>query len=79
MPDWMNVIVPIVVFLVWFTCNGIVSKNMIDYENRENEYFVGFRKKKEYIFRFFHLFYFPFSIYWLQKDVIKYNTSIGNK
>lgn len=71
-PDWMNFTIPLALLSVWFLCNGIACKNMIDYENRHNEYFFGFLTIKEYVFRFFHLFYFPFSIYWLQKDVNRY-------
>ena len=60
-------------FTVWFICNAIASKNMIDLENRDNEYFSGFAGKiQKYVYRFFHLFYFPFSVYWLQMEVNKY-------
>ncbi len=79
MPEWMNGIIPISLFFVWFICNGIVCKNMVDYENRNNEYFIGFRKAKEYFFRFFHLFYFPLSIYWLQKDINKYDETFDHQ
>jgi uncharacterized Tic20 family protein len=71
--ETLNVAIPVTFFTVWFICNAIASKNMIDLENRENEYFFGFaRKTPEYVYRFFHLFYFPFSIYWLQMEVNKY-------
>jgi uncharacterized Tic20 family protein len=69
----LNVSIPMTFLAIWFLCNAIASKNMIDFENRENEYFFGFaRKTPEYVYRFFHLFYFPFSIYWLQMEVNKY-------
>jgi hypothetical protein len=70
MPDWLIPFFPIIIFLNWFICNGIVGKNIADYENVENEYFYGIRKTKEYVFRFFQFFYFPLSIYWFQKDFI---------
>lgn len=72
MSDLGLLVIPFIIFANWFICNGIVGKNMVDYENRDNEYFFGLARNKEYVFRFFHLFYFPFSIYWLQKDVNKY-------
>lgn len=50
MPDWMIPIIPMLIFLVWFICNGILSKNIVDSENKENEYFYGYRKTKEYVF-----------------------------
>ena len=72
-PAWIHFTIPLSLITILFICNGIASKNMIDYENRHNEYFSGFtHTMKEYVFRFFHLFYFPFSIYWLQKDVNQY-------
>lgn len=71
-PELSNMTIPLMFLSVWFTCNGIVSKNMVDLENKDNEYFRGITKLREYIFRFFHLFYFPFSIYYLQKEVNKY-------
>jgi len=74
-PHWVNQFVPFVVLGVWAICNGILTKNMIDYENRENEYFVGYRVGNAYAFRFFHLLYFPLSIYWLQKEVNQYDQS----
>ncbi len=77
-PEWANIIIPLSIFTIWFTCNGITGKNMVDYENRDNEYFFGLTRTKEYVFRFFHLFYFPFSIYWLQRDVNKYMDSKQN-
>lgn len=77
-PDWVHLIIPLTIFTIWFTCNGITGKNMVDYENRNNDYFFGLTRTKEYVFRFFHLFYFPFSIYWLQKDVNKYMDSNQN-
>jgi hypothetical protein len=70
--DTLNLLIPLTFFLIWFLCNGIASKNMIDFENRDNEYFYGFRKIPKYVYRFFHLFYFPFSIYWIQTEVNKY-------
>ncbi len=72
-PDWFNTIVPILFFATCFYCNWIVAKNMLDYEERDNECFFGLMtKQKEYLFRFFHLFYFPFSIYYLQQKVNQY-------
>ena len=71
-PDWANLIIPLSIFTIWFTCNGITGKNMVDYENRDNEYFLGLTRKKEYVLRFFHLFYFAFTIYWLQSYGNKY-------
>ena len=69
-PEIAHVIIPLLCFSIWFTCNGIVSKNMIDYREKDNEYFSGFKWTiKDYTFRFFHLFYFPFSIYSLQKEI----------
>jgi len=76
-PHWVNQYVPMVVLLVWAVCNGIVCKNMIDYENRENEFFAGYQVGNAYVFRFIHLIYFPLSIYWIQKEVNKYDQSAG--
>jgi hypothetical protein len=70
--DTLNLVIPLTFFSIWFSCNGIASKNMIDFENRDNEYFFGFRKMPKYVYRFFHLFYFPFSIYWIQMEVNNY-------
>ena len=70
--DTLNLVIALIVFSIWFFCNGIISKNMMDFENKENEYFFGFRKMAKYVYRFFHLIYFPFSIYWIQMEVNKY-------
>jgi uncharacterized Tic20 family protein len=78
-PNWIHSSVSPSLMLVWLILNGILCKNMIDYENRHDEYFYGFnRTMKEYMFRFFHLFYIPVSIYWLQKDVNQYLNSKSN-
>lgn len=71
-PDWVHLITPWAIISIWLPCNAITGKNMVDYENRNNEYLTGMRRKKEYFFRFFHLLYFQFSIYFLQKDVNNY-------
>ena len=71
-PEFAHLAVPFIFFGIWFTCNGIVSRNMIHLENKDNEYFGGVAKSRDYIFSFFHLFYFTFSIYLLQKDVNKF-------
>ncbi len=66
-------IIPLTIMTIWLLCNWIASKNMIDFENSNDEYFAGFSQRyKKYIFRFFHLLYFPFSIYWIQMEVNKY-------
>jgi hypothetical protein len=65
--------IPILVFGSWFISNGIASKYMIDYEKRDSEYFFGFaRIIPAYMFRFFHLCFYPITIYWLQKEINKY-------
>jgi Zn-dependent protease with chaperone function len=71
--ETINLIIPLIFFVIWAICSWIVSKAMIDFENRENEYFSGtIRKSKHYIFRFTHLLYFPISAYWIQIEVNKY-------
>jgi hypothetical protein len=68
-----NLFVLIPLMTIPFFLIGVVSKAMIDYENRDNEYFSGnFRRFHEYLLRFFHLLYFPFSIYWIQQKVNLY-------
>lgn len=57
-------------FMVWLGCNALVSKQMIDYREKDNEYFYGFaRTMRHYIIRFFNLFYYPFSIYFMQEEI----------
>jgi len=60
-------------FFVWFISIGIASKNMIDFENdNKNQITSSGTKIQKYFFRFINLIYFPFSIYWIQKEINKY-------
>ena len=55
---------------IWLFCNVLMSKNMIDLVNKENEYFYGYRKYTDYILRFVQLLFFPLFIYWIQQELI---------
>ena len=73
LPDHLIFLICYITLGFWFVSLGFASKYMIDYENRNNEYFGGLiGESKEYIPRFFQLFYLPISIYWIQQEVDKY-------
>lgn len=60
-----NILFPLT-FVCWIYSSIFVAKATIDFENKDNDYMTSFR---DYLPRFFIIFYWFFGIWYLQKKI----------